>query len=99
MYLLYAHARIASIVRKSGKDVGALAAGGARIVLAHEKEVALGKHLAKFPGESEGLGDRVGCSGFQQGSELLPLKGGGAGLGGSTSPSSRLSSGGQRGEG
>lgn len=48
VYLLYAHARIAGIVRKSGRDVGALAAN-AEIALAHPAELALALHLAKFP--------------------------------------------------
>lgn len=49
VYLLYAHARIASIVRKSGKDPLAMAAAGAKITLAHEMEVALALHIARFP--------------------------------------------------
>jgi arginyl-tRNA synthetase len=40
VYLLYAHARIAGIGRKSGKDVSALAKTG-RIVLGHPAEVWL----------------------------------------------------------
>lgn len=50
VYLLYAHARIAAIIRKAGKDPAALAAAGARISLAHDKELALAKHIAQFPG-------------------------------------------------
>jgi arginyl-tRNA synthetase len=38
VYLLYAHARIAGIVRKSGKDVDALVAGGTNFVLEHARE-------------------------------------------------------------
>jgi hypothetical protein len=37
----YAHARIASIMRKSGADPEALLAGGSRVALDHPKEVAL----------------------------------------------------------
>ena len=49
MYLLYAHARIAAIGRKSGRDVAALAASGTRIVLGTEQEVALALAVARFP--------------------------------------------------
>jgi arginyl-tRNA synthetase len=49
VYLLYAHARIASIIRKAGKDPIAMAAAGAKIELKHEIEVALGLHIARFP--------------------------------------------------
>lgn len=38
VYLLYAHARIAGIVRKAGKDIDALAASTA-VELKHPKEV------------------------------------------------------------
>jgi arginyl-tRNA synthetase len=56
VYLLYAHARIASIVRKSGKDPVALAASGeASIKLEHELEVALAMHIARFPEAIEEL--------------------------------------------
>lgn len=48
VYLLYAHARIAAIGRKSGKDVVALV-GSASISLQHEKEVALALHLVTCP--------------------------------------------------
>lgn len=48
MYLLYAHARIAGIVRKSEQDVQQLATT-ATIQLDHENEVALALHLARFP--------------------------------------------------
>ncbi|EFN53033.1 hypothetical protein CHLNCDRAFT_26194 [Chlorella variabilis] len=47
VYQLYAHARIASIVRKSGRDVSELAKT-ARVVLGHEKEVALALQIARF---------------------------------------------------
>lgn len=55
VYLLYAHARIASIVRKSGKDMIELAKT-AKIVLKHEKEIALAVHIGRFPGECDFLG-------------------------------------------
>jgi len=48
VYLLYAHARIASIVRKAGRDVAALARTEA-IVLAHDDEVALALAVARLP--------------------------------------------------
>ncbi|XP_041008553.1 arginine--tRNA ligase, cytoplasmic-like isoform X2 [Juglans microcarpa x Juglans regia] len=47
VYLLYAHARICSIIRKSGKDVEELKNTGA-IVLDHADERALGLHLLQF---------------------------------------------------
>jgi arginyl-tRNA synthetase len=44
----YAHARIAGIGRKSGRDVAAIAAGAdARILLDHAKERELALHLCK----------------------------------------------------
>jgi hypothetical protein len=49
VYLLYAHARIAAIIRKSGKDVAQLAKSSS-ITLTNDKEAALAKHIAKFPG-------------------------------------------------
>lgn len=49
VYLLYAHARIASIIRKSGKDVHALALEGGAIHLGHETERALALHIFRFP--------------------------------------------------
>ena len=49
VYLLYAHARIASIVRKAGKDVAALAREKKAISLAHEDEQALALAVARFP--------------------------------------------------
>ncbi|XP_048500155.1 arginine--tRNA ligase, chloroplastic/mitochondrial isoform X2 [Beta vulgaris subsp. vulgaris] len=45
--LLYAHARICSIIRKSGKDIEELKKGG-EIVLDHAYERALGLHLLQF---------------------------------------------------
>ncbi|XP_062148458.1 arginine--tRNA ligase, chloroplastic/mitochondrial-like isoform X2 [Alnus glutinosa] len=47
VYLLYAHARICSIIRKSGKDIEGLKNTGA-LVLAHADERALGLHLLQF---------------------------------------------------
>ncbi|KAL0015615.1 hypothetical protein SO802_002684 [Lithocarpus litseifolius] len=47
VYLLYAHARICSIIRKSGKDIEELKSIGA-IVLDHADERALGLHLLQF---------------------------------------------------
>ncbi|KAJ8444482.1 hypothetical protein Cgig2_024046 [Carnegiea gigantea] len=47
VYLLYAHARICSIIRKSGKSIDELKKGG-EIVLAHPDERALGLHLLQF---------------------------------------------------
>lgn len=48
VYLLYAHARIASIMRKSGRDMAELSSK-ATIVLGTDKEKDLALHLAKFP--------------------------------------------------
>ncbi|CAK9328276.1 unnamed protein product [Citrullus colocynthis] len=47
VYLLYAHARICSIIRKSGKDIEELKKTGT-IVLEHEDERVLGLHLLQF---------------------------------------------------
>lgn len=47
VYLLYAHARIAGIVRKSGADVDAMVAGGAAVVIGHPKERELALTLAR----------------------------------------------------
>jgi hypothetical protein len=52
VYLLYAHARIAAIVRKSGKDIEALAGSG-KVVVEHPKEVELALALCRWVG--------VGC--------------------------------------
>lgn len=43
MYLLYAHARISGIVRKSGKDMATLAASGAQLKIgeAHQAHSAI----------------------------------------------------------
>jgi arginyl-tRNA synthetase len=49
VYLLYAHARIASIIRKAGRDPYAEAKAGAQIELKHPFEVALALHIARFP--------------------------------------------------
>ncbi|GAB4821599.1 hypothetical protein N2152v2_008645 [Parachlorella kessleri] len=54
VYLLYAHARIASIVRKAGRDVAELAKT-ADIKLTNDKEVALALHIARFPEAVEEL--------------------------------------------
>lgn len=51
VYLLYAHARIASIVRKAGKDIAAVART-ATITLGNEHERALALHVSRFGGES-----------------------------------------------
>ncbi|CAK8533793.1 unnamed protein product [Lathyrus sativus] len=48
VYLLYAHARICSIIRKSGKDMEEVKKNGF-IVLDHEDERLLGLHLLQFP--------------------------------------------------
>ncbi|GAV84347.1 tRNA-synt_1d domain-containing protein/Arg_tRNA_synt_N domain-containing protein/DALR_1 domain-containing protein [Cephalotus follicularis] len=47
VYLLYAHARICSIIRKSGKDIDELKRTGF-LVLSHADERALGLHLLRF---------------------------------------------------
>ncbi|PRW45481.1 arginine--tRNA chloroplastic mitochondrial-like isoform X2 isoform B [Chlorella sorokiniana] len=47
VYQLYAHARIASIVRKSGRDIAALCQT-AEVKLGHEKEVALALVISRF---------------------------------------------------
>ncbi|KAG5569656.1 hypothetical protein H5410_059422 [Solanum commersonii] len=47
VYLLYAHARICSIIRKSGKDIEELKKSAA-IDLAHPDERMLGLHLLQF---------------------------------------------------
>ncbi|KAK6941449.1 Arginyl-tRNA synthetase, catalytic core domain [Dillenia turbinata] len=47
VYLLYAHARICSIIRKSGEDIEALKQMG-EIVLDHDDERVLGLHLLQF---------------------------------------------------
>ncbi|KAJ8751036.1 hypothetical protein K2173_016217 [Erythroxylum novogranatense] len=47
VYLLYAHARICSIIRKSGKDIDDLKKTG-ELVLGHPDERVLGLHLLQF---------------------------------------------------
>ncbi|MED6150592.1 hypothetical protein PIB30_099692, partial [Stylosanthes scabra] len=47
VYLLYAHARICSIIRKSGKDIEEVKKN-AKIALDHDDERALGLHLLQF---------------------------------------------------
>ena len=50
VYLLYAHARIAAIARKAGKDVAALARDpDSPITLPTDAEAALALHLARLP--------------------------------------------------
>ncbi|KAK2397996.1 Arginyl-tRNA synthetase, class Ic [Trifolium repens] len=48
VYLLYAHARICSIIRKSGRDIEEVKKNG-YVVLDHEDERLLGLHLLQFP--------------------------------------------------
>ena len=55
VYLLYAHARIASIIRKSEKDPAAMAAAGATITLGAEQEIALALHISRFPEALEAM--------------------------------------------
>ncbi|GFR41960.1 hypothetical protein Agub_g2757 [Astrephomene gubernaculifera] len=55
VYLLYAHARIAGIVRKAGQDVYSLAAS-TPVALDHPKELELALHLCKLP---EALEDAI----------------------------------------
>nr|XP_043628648.1 arginine--tRNA ligase, chloroplastic/mitochondrial-like isoform X2 [Erigeron canadensis] len=47
VYLLYAHARISSIIRKSGKDIEELKKEG-QLILEKNEERALGLHLLQF---------------------------------------------------
>ncbi|KAK8964362.1 hypothetical protein KSP40_PGU015661 [Platanthera guangdongensis] len=47
VYLLYAHARICSIIRKSGKDIEEIKKSG-ELVLCHADERVLGLHLIQF---------------------------------------------------
>jgi hypothetical protein len=56
VYLLYAHARIAGIVRKSGRDIDALVADGKPVVLEHPKERELALMLAKVSRAGWGVG-------------------------------------------
>lgn len=51
VYLLYAHARIAGIVRKSGADVDQLLASGAQVLVEHPKERELAMALVKVSWE------------------------------------------------
>ncbi|KAD0001308.1 hypothetical protein E3N88_08478 [Mikania micrantha] len=48
VYLLYAHARICSIIRKSGKDIEELKREG-QLLLQKDEERKLGLHLLQFP--------------------------------------------------
>jgi arginyl-tRNA synthetase len=47
VYLLYAHARIAGIVRKSGRDIDALLAEGKAPSISHPKERELAVAICK----------------------------------------------------
>eukprot|EP00879_Flechtneria_rotunda_P008355 GHRR01008752.1.p1 GENE.GHRR01008752.1~~GHRR01008752.1.p1 ORF type:complete len:557 (+),score=163.22 GHRR01008752.1:140-1810(+) len=59
VYLLYAHARISGIVRKSGRDVDALIASGSGVVLDHPKERELAMALVRFPEAVEDMLDEL----------------------------------------
>ncbi|GJP62353.1 hypothetical protein CLOP_g19429 [Closterium sp. NIES-67] len=48
VYLLYAHARICSIIRKSGKNVQEIVQSGAKLRLDHPSERALALELSRF---------------------------------------------------
>jgi hypothetical protein len=48
LYMLYAHARICSILRNAGVDMAELRRTG-KIELAHPAEVALAMHMLRFP--------------------------------------------------
>jgi len=48
VYLLYAHARIAGIVRKAGRDIETLAKTS-EVTLSHAREAELALHLSKLP--------------------------------------------------
>ena len=48
LYMLYAHARICSILRNAGVDMAELRRTG-KIELAHPAEVALAMHILRFP--------------------------------------------------
>eukprot|EP00955_Chlamydomonas_euryale_P107354 365760-Chlamydomonas_euryale.AAC.7 len=61
VYLLYAHARIAGIGRKSGKDAAALATSDV-LSLSHPKEVDLALHICKVRKR-----ERRGALGFRRG--------------------------------
>lgn len=54
VYLLYAHARIAGIVRKAGQDIDALAQT-TEVTLAHPREHELALHLSKLPEAMEDM--------------------------------------------
>jgi hypothetical protein len=74
VYLLYAHARIAGIVRKSGKDVDALVAGGTPFVLEHARERELAMAIVQVRGQEEGGGavqQGLGCSAWSRGAANL----------------------------
>jgi len=59
VYLLYAHARIAGIVRKSGRDIDTLLAEGKKVVLEHPKERELGVAICKVMTNPTLQGGRV----------------------------------------
>lgn len=68
VYLLYAHARIAAILRKSGKDVAELAKS-TKITLGNDLEVALALHVSRFSGAfsgGEGWHGGMRCCGDRQ---------------------------------
>jgi arginyl-tRNA synthetase len=65
VYLLYAHARIAGIVRKSGRDVEALLAEGKAVQLDHPKERELAMAICKVGGLGKGLGHARGGGGLE----------------------------------
>lgn len=48
VYMLYAHARIASIIRKVGKEPDEVAKT-AKLQLEHPSEIALALHILRFP--------------------------------------------------
>jgi arginyl-tRNA synthetase len=62
VYLLYAHARIAGIVRKSGKDVDALVAGGTQFKLEHARERELAMAIVQVGGQDWALRQGVESS-------------------------------------
>ncbi len=53
--MLYAHARIASIIRKSGKDPKALSKDGVKAELSSQTELALALKVAQFPDAVESM--------------------------------------------
>lgn len=53
VYLIYAHARVCSIVAKAGVDVDALVAARTPIALTHPAELAFGAAVVRFPDRVE----------------------------------------------